>query len=79
MNDAWEALESCWEEFEAIRAEPPGTFLQKDDIIRFADGWVGSHDKTGSHACRLRSTSLHLIAAHLHVRGAQRHPRIFGT
>ncbi|KAG7531622.1 hypothetical protein FFLO_04206 [Filobasidium floriforme] len=39
MNDAWEALESCWEEFEAIRAEPPGTFLQKDDIIRFADGW----------------------------------------
>jgi len=41
MNDAWEALECCWEEFESLRHDAPANnFLQQDDIIRFADGWV---------------------------------------
>jgi hypothetical protein len=43
MNDAWEALECCWEEFESLRYDAPANnFLQQDDIIRFADGWVSS-------------------------------------
>lgn len=40
MEDAWEALERCWEEFESIREDTPPSYLKQEDVIRFADGWV---------------------------------------
>ncbi len=41
LGEAWEALETCWEEFEAIKyAAAANAYNHQDEIIRFADGWV---------------------------------------
>ncbi|RXK40132.1 hypothetical protein M231_02589 [Tremella mesenterica] len=39
VKEAWEALEKCWEEFDALRHEPPGSYTSADEVIRFSDGW----------------------------------------
>jgi len=40
VKAAWEALESCWEEFDSLRSlSPVQTYSSQDEIIRFADGW----------------------------------------
>lgn len=40
MNEAWEALENCWNEFGEIGKEEPPSYLQREDVVRFSDGWV---------------------------------------
>jgi hypothetical protein len=40
LNDAWEALEESWIEFEGIKAFSPDPLTRQDDVVRFADGWV---------------------------------------
>lgn len=40
LHEAWEALEKCWEEFEAIRWSEATTGVREEELIRFADGWV---------------------------------------
>lgn len=39
MYTAWEALEQCWLEFDAIALAEPNPPLQREDIVRFSDGW----------------------------------------
>ena len=40
VKAAWEALESCWEEFDSLRSlSPVQPYSSDDEIIRFADGW----------------------------------------
>ncbi|KAJ9097370.1 hypothetical protein QFC19_006839 [Naganishia cerealis] len=40
LNDAWEALEESWIEFDNMKTFSPGPLSRPDDVIKFADGWV---------------------------------------
>jgi hypothetical protein len=41
VKQAWEALESCWEEFESLRHVSTSytPYASEDEVIRFSDGW----------------------------------------
>lgn len=45
VKEAWEALERSWEEFEQLKfmSDSTGPYNTRDEVIRFADGWVGGH------------------------------------
>ncbi|WWC89458.1 uncharacterized protein L201_004382 [Kwoniella dendrophila CBS 6074] len=42
VKQAWEALESCWEDFDQLKYEATASspaYAQREEVIRFADGW----------------------------------------
>lgn len=40
VKGAWEALESCWEEFDSLKlSSPVQAYSTPDEVIRFSDGW----------------------------------------
>lgn len=63
LHEAWEALERCWEEFEAIRWGGTTTSnVNEEELIRFADGWVRTltqicADYNRKYSCLKRKTS----------------------
>jgi hypothetical protein len=40
LHAAWDILDQTWSEFDAMKAFIPGPFTRREDIVRFADGWV---------------------------------------
>lgn len=43
LHAIWESLEQSWDEFENLKSEPGATpFRERDEVIRYADGWVSS-------------------------------------
>lgn len=40
LNEAWEALEESWVEFDGIKRFSPGPNSTGEEMNRFADGWV---------------------------------------
>lgn len=40
VKQAWEALERCWEDFEALGQISPGPFRTSEEVVRIAQGWV---------------------------------------
>ncbi|CCA70017.1 hypothetical protein PIIN_03957 [Serendipita indica DSM 11827] len=39
LEDTWEALAVCWEEFESLRPIQRNDYLKNEDNLRFVDGW----------------------------------------
>ncbi|KAG8808002.1 hypothetical protein FRC17_004179 [Serendipita sp. 399] len=39
LEDTWEALALCWEEFENLRPIQRSDYIKNEDSLRFVDGW----------------------------------------
>jgi hypothetical protein len=39
LEEAWEALALCWEEFESLRPIQRSDYVTNEDNDRFVDGW----------------------------------------
>lgn len=43
LEDTWESLALCWEEFESLRPIQRSDHVTNEDHTRFVDGWQVSH------------------------------------
>lgn len=39
LEETWEALARCWEEFEGLRSIQRRDYINNEDTVRFVDGW----------------------------------------
>lgn len=47
LEETWEALALCWEEFEGLRSIQRTDHVSTEDTTRFVDGWQVSCDNVG--------------------------------
>jgi hypothetical protein len=76
LNEAWEALEESWVEFDGIKRFSPG-HLPDENIVRFADGWVSPIfmpvKATSLSSIDLRSQKIFMFEAHNVIRESLEH------
>jgi hypothetical protein len=72
LEDTWESLTLCWEEFESLRPIQRSDHVTHEDTMRFVDGWQVS---AASPINRYRANHTDNPVLDLPIRMLQRYPR----